>query len=78
MRSPYFSFFHSYLNYGNIAWCSTSMTKIKKLYSKQKQAIKALSMTSEDYSGLKIEDMMKKLVFSTFTNLIFTTHRSNV
>ena len=60
MKSLYYSFFHSYLNYGNIAWCSTSMTKIKKLYSKQKQAIKALSMTSEDYSGLKIEDMMKK------------------
>ena len=38
------------------------MTKIKKLYSKEKQAIKALSMTSQDYSGLKIEDMMKKIV----------------
>ena len=61
MQSLYFSFVHSYLNYGNIAWCSAPMTKIKKLYSKQKQAIKALSMTSEDYSGLKIEDMMKKI-----------------
>ena len=28
MRSLYYSFLHSYLNYGNIAWCSTSMTKI--------------------------------------------------
>ena len=36
------------------------MTKIKKMYSKQKQAIKALSVTSEDYSGLKIEDLMEK------------------
>ena len=27
--------------------------------SKQKQAIKVLSMTSEDYSGLKIDNMMK-------------------
>ena len=51
MKSLYYSFFHSYLNYGNIAWCGTSVTKIKKLYSKQKQAIKALSVTSEDYSG---------------------------
>ena len=51
MKSYYYSFFHSYLNYGNIAWCSTSVTKIKKLYNKQKQAIKALSVTSEDYSG---------------------------
>ena len=61
MRSLYVSFFHSYLNYGKTAWCSTSMTKIKKLYSKQKQGIKAFSVTSEDYSGLKIEDMMKKI-----------------
>ena len=70
MKKLYFSFFQNYLNYGNIAWCSTSMTKIKKLYSKQKQAIKALSMTSEDYSGLEIEDVMKKIkkVFSTFIN----------
>ena len=30
------------------------------MYSKQKQAIKALSVTSEDYSGLKIEDLMEK------------------
>ena len=60
MKSLYYSFFHSYLNYGNISWCSTSMTKIKKLYSKQEQAIKALSVTSEDYSGLKIEDFMEK------------------
>ena len=60
MKSLYFSFFNSYLNYGNIAWCSTSMTKIKTLYSKQKQAIKALSLTSEDdYSGLKLNDLMK-------------------
>ena len=34
MESLYFSFFHNYLNYGNITWCSTSMTKSKKLYSK--------------------------------------------
>ena len=60
MKSLYYSFFHSYLNYGNIAWCSTSVTKNKKLYSKQKQAIKALSVTSEDYSGFKIEDLMEK------------------
>ena len=30
------------------------------MYSKQKQAIKTLSVTSEDYSGLKIEDLMEK------------------
>ena len=60
MKSLYYPFFHSYLYYGNIAWCSTSMKKIKKLYGKQKQAIKALSVASEDYLGLKIEDLMEK------------------
>ena len=48
MKNFYFSFFHSYLTYGNIAWCSTSMTKLKKIFSKQKQAIKTISMTSLD------------------------------
>ena len=36
MKSLYFSFIHSYLTYGNVAWCSTSMNKTKKLFSKQK------------------------------------------
>ena len=31
MKSLYFSFFHIYLTYGNIAWCRTSMTKLKKI-----------------------------------------------
>ena len=39
MKSLYFSFFHSYLTYGNIALCSTLMAKLKKMFSKQKQAI---------------------------------------
>ena len=52
--------FHSYLHYGNIAWYSTSMAKLKRLYIKQKQAIKALSMTFEDNSGLKIENLIRK------------------
>ena len=34
MKSLYFFFFHSYLTYGNIAWCSTSMAKFKKIFSK--------------------------------------------
>ena len=61
MKSLYFSFFHSYLNYGNIVWCRTSMAKIKRLYSYEKQAIKALSITSENHSDLKIDDLIKKI-----------------
>ena len=54
MKSLYFSFFHSYLAYENIAWCSTLMTKLKKIFSKQKQEIKTISVISLDYKNLKI------------------------
>ena len=39
-KNLYFSFLHSYLNYGNIEWASTSRKKLKKLASKQKQALR--------------------------------------
>ena len=42
MKSFYFSFIHSCLNYRNVAWCSTSMNKTKKLSSKQRQVIKII------------------------------------
>ena len=54
MVSLYYSFIHSYLNYGNIAWCSTSMTKLKKLLSKQKQALRTIPLpTSQSESNSK-------------------------
>ena len=56
-----FSFFHSYLSYGNIAWCSASMAKFKKIFSKQKQAVKAISMASLDYKNLVSEEIMDRL-----------------
>ena len=56
MKSFCFSFFHSYVTYGIMAWCSTLMAKLKKIFSKQKQAIKTISMTSLDYKNLKSEE----------------------
>ena len=54
MVSLYYSFIHSYLNYGNIAWCSASMEKLKKLLSKQKQALRTISIpTSQSKSRSK-------------------------
>ena len=39
----YFAFIHSYLNYANIAWASTSPNKFKKLFNKQKHAARIIS-----------------------------------
>ena len=44
-----------------MAWCSTLMAKLKKIFSKQKQAIKTISMTSLDYKNLKSEEIMDRL-----------------
>ena len=38
LRSIYFSFIHSYMNYANIAWTIANKTNLKKLFGKQKQA----------------------------------------
>ena len=37
-KQLYFSFIHSYLNYANIAWGSTSKTNLKVLFRRQKHA----------------------------------------
>ena len=40
LKTVYFSYIHSYLNYANIAWGSRYATKLKRLYSKQKHAVR--------------------------------------
>ena len=42
MTTLYFSFFHSHLNYGNIAWASTTKSKLNKIASQQRQAVNAI------------------------------------
>ena len=34
LKTVYFSYIHSYLNYANIAWASTYATKLKRVYLK--------------------------------------------
>ena len=41
-KNLYYFFIHIYLNYGNIAWCSKSITRLKKLPFKQKQALRTI------------------------------------
>ena len=43
LNNLYFPFIHSYLNYGNIVWASANTTKLKKLASKQKQALRIVN-----------------------------------
>ena len=40
LKTIYFSYIHSYLNYANIAWASTYVTKLKKINLLQKQAVR--------------------------------------
>ena len=54
LKNLYFSFIHSYLNYGNIVWARTSTTKLKKLASKQKQALRILNNEFTDMREIMV------------------------
>ena len=41
-KQLYFSFIHSYLNYGSITWSSTNKTKLKTLHRRQKHAARII------------------------------------
>ena len=62
LKNLYFSFIHSYLNYGNILWASTSRTKLKKLASKQKQALR---IVYNEYTDIK-EIMVRMKVLNIY------------
>ena len=40
LKTVYFSYIHSYLNHANTAWASTYATKLKRVYLKQKHAVR--------------------------------------
>ena len=56
LKRLYFSFFHGYLNYGNIAWASTTKAKLKEIASKQKEAVRVVNNDNAD-----IEELMFKM-----------------
>ena len=59
-EKSYFLFIHSYLTYENVAWCSTSMNKTKKLFSKQKQVLKIIPM-ADIHANSNSDEKMKHL-----------------
>ena len=42
LKSIYFSYIHTYLNYGNIAWASTQKNKLKMINIKQKHTVRII------------------------------------
>ena len=42
LKTIYFSYIHSYLNYANIAWASTYFTKLKTIHYQQKHAARII------------------------------------
>ena len=64
LKTIYFSYIHSFLNYANIAWASTHFSKLKTISYKQKQA--ACIVSDEDQfqhinfmHRLNIDDLSK-------------------
>ena len=67
----FFSFFHSYLNYGNIAWASTSKAKLKKIACKQKEAVRVVNNDNADIKELmfkmKVLNIYKLNIYQVLT-----------
>ena len=80
MTSLYYSFVHTYLNCGNIAWASTSKTKLKKLFSQQKQAIKIV-FNEDIYASSNVLftelNALNIYKLNIFQNLIFMFKTKN-
>ena len=60
MVSLYYSFIHSYLNYGIMTWCSMSIKNLKKLASKQRQALRTITIPTIE-SELRSKQIMKEI-----------------
>ena len=45
LKTVYFLYIHSYLNYANIAWASIYATKLKRVYLKQRHAVRIVFLT---------------------------------
>ena len=62
LKNLYFSLIHSYLNYGNILWASTSRAKLNKLASKQKQALR---IVNNEFTDIR-EKIVRMIVLNIY------------
>ena len=49
LQQLYFSFVHSHLMYGNIAWGSTYKSNLNSLYRRQKHALRIINFKEKNY-----------------------------
>ena len=85
MTTVHFSFFHSYLNYGNINWASTTKSKLRKIASQQTQAVNAIPKNDNqeitnsrkfmEENGILI---VCKLNLYQVLNLMFRVHNQTI
>ena len=71
LLSLYYSYIHSYINYGSVSWGSTCRTNLKKINSQQKHALRIIfnkskfERTSELFKSSKILNVYKINIFNT-------------
>ena len=74
LKQLYFSFIHSYVNYANITWASTSKSKLERLYCCQKHAARVIYHKDRyAHASPLLNDMKALNVFklNIFNNLCF-------
>ena len=57
LKSLYYSFIHSYLNYGNIVWVSTNKTTLKRIAAKQREEIRVIDDNINENSRQKMRKL---------------------
>ena len=57
LKSLYYSFIYSFLNYGNIVWASTNKTRFKRIAAKQREAIRVIDDNINENSRQKMRKL---------------------
>ena len=80
----YFSFFHSYLNYGNIARASTTKSKLRKIASQQRQVNAIPKIDNQEITNsrksMEENDILNvyKLNLYQVLNFMFRVHNETI